>query len=89
MQEARLVIDNASPHKSKSFEENIPKWEAKGLKIFYLPPYSPKMNLIEILWRFMKYEWINFSAYKSWNHLVDYIDGVLNNFGQEYIITYG
>ncbi len=37
----------------------------------------------------MKYEWINFSAYKSWNHLVDYIDGVLNNFGQEYIITYG
>ncbi|MBF0343345.1 MAG: IS630 family transposase [Nitrospirae bacterium] len=87
--ETVIVIDNASPHTSKSFKKNIPKWKEKGLEIFYLPPYSPKLNLIEILWKFMKYEWINFSAYKSWKHLVDYIDDVLNNFGQEYIINYG
>jgi hypothetical protein len=33
------------------------------LIIKYLPPYSPELNLIEILWRFMKYYWLPFSAY--------------------------
>jgi transposase len=29
-------------------------------------PYSPELNLIEFLWRFMKYEWIEMSTYRSW-----------------------
>jgi transposase len=24
----------------------------------YLPPYSPELNLIEILWRHIKYRWL-------------------------------
>src|SRR3989475_9299105 len=59
-----VVMDNASIHTSEAFQEAIPKWEKKGLSIFYLPEYSPELNLIEILWRFMKYEWIEFWAYK-------------------------
>ena len=34
--------------------------------------YSPQLNLIEILWRFMKYEWIELNAYESWDSLVSY-----------------
>ena len=56
-----IVIDNASIHTSEEFQAKIPSWERKGLEIFYLPEYSPELNLIEILWRFMKYEWIDFS----------------------------
>ena len=63
------MVDNASIHTSEAFQEAIPQWETKGLSIFYLPQYSPELNLIEILWRFMKYEWIEFWAYTSFDHL--------------------
>ena len=35
----------------------------------YLPPYSPELNLIEILWRRIKYTWLPFSAYACLNAL--------------------
>ena len=50
-----VILDNASMHTSNDFLAKIPKWEKLGLFIKYLPPYSPKLNLIEILWRFIKY----------------------------------
>ena len=50
-----VVLDNATPHKSKKFMANIEKWEEQGLFIVYLPTYSPHLNPIEILWRKMKY----------------------------------
>ncbi|WP_445305668.1 transposase [Microcoleus sp. herbarium2] len=28
------------------------------MTLFELPSYSSELNLIEILWRFIKYEWI-------------------------------
>jgi transposase len=83
------LVDNASIHRSEAFQDKIPEWEKKGLSIFYLPEYSPELNLIEILWRFMKYEWINFSAYNSWNDLVNYVEGVIKDFGGKYKITFG
>ena len=69
-----IVMDNASIHTSEEFQAKIPSWERKGLEIFYLPEYSPELNLIEILWRFMKYEWIDFSAYSSWGSLVNCVE---------------
>src|SRR6266704_1650294 len=58
------------------------------LPIFYLPKYSPELNPIEILWRFIKYEWIELDAYKSWTHLVNYVENVLQNFGEKYKIIF-
>jgi hypothetical protein len=60
-----VLLDNAPMHRSKAFIQQIPKWVHKGLIIKYLPPYSPELNLIEILWRFIKYYWLPFSAYTS------------------------
>src|SRR5882672_1890409 len=60
----------------------------EGLSIFYLPEYSPELNLIEILWRFMKYEWIEFWAYTSFAHLVQYVEEVIKNFGEKYKINF-
>ncbi|MBC8642029.1 transposase [Caballeronia sp. EK] len=28
--------------------------------LFYRPPYSPKLNLIEIVWKHAKYHWRQF-----------------------------
>jgi transposase len=33
-------------------------WEERGLVLFYLPKHSPHLNLIEILWRMVKYLWL-------------------------------
>lgn len=83
-----VVVDNASIHTSMLFQNQIPKWEEKGLMVFYLPEYSPHLNPIEILWRFMKYEWIEFRAYTSWDQLVGYVEQVIRNFGDKYKINF-
>ena len=84
-----VVMDNASMHTSEAFQEAIPKWEKKGLAIFYLPEYAPELNLIEILWRFMKYEWIEFWAYTNFAYLIQYVEGVIKDFGDKYKINFG
>lgn len=45
-----IVRDNYSFHKSRVVKAEIPRWEAKGLDFFYLPPYRPELNLIEPEW---------------------------------------
>ena len=84
-----VVMDNSPIHTSETFQKNIPVWKDRGLDIFYLPKYSPELNCIEILWRFIKYEWIELDAYKSWTHLVNYVENVLQNFGEKYKIIFG
>jgi len=40
------------------------KAEELGIELFYLPAYSPNLNLIERLWRFVKKE-VLYSKYSS------------------------
>ncbi len=67
-----VLIDNASIHTSNLFKDNIDKWEAENLIIYNIPPYSPELNKIEILWRKIKYEWLDFSAYESFKSLKNF-----------------
>ena len=52
-----VVLDNASVH-AKAFKERSHIWQSRGLFVFFLPPYSPHLNIAEILWRKLKYEWL-------------------------------
>ena len=83
-----IVMDNASIHTSERLQAQIPVWKERGVEIFYLPKYAPELNCIEILWRFIKYEWIELDAYTSWTHLVNYVENVLQNFGEKYKIIF-
>jgi transposase len=83
-----VIMDKASFHRSKKIHEKISEWKDKKLEIFWLPSYSPQMNLIEILWRFMKYEWIEINAYQSWENLVNYVEKVIRDFGEKYVINF-
>ena len=57
-----VVLDNASVHKKsvhkKAVKERRAVWQERGLFVFFLPPYSPHLNIAEILWRKLKYEWL-------------------------------
>lgn len=64
-----VVLDNASAHRNKKIGERIPLWAARGLYIFYLPIYSPHLNIAETLWRKLKYEWLSAADYLDWENL--------------------
>lgn len=83
-----VFIDNAPMHRSQEFIDQIPKWVQKGLVVKYLPPYSPELNLIEILWRLMKYHWLPFSAYASFQCLCEAIEDILIRVGTDYTINF-
>ena len=44
-----VVLDNASIHRSGMFKEKLTGWLERGVRVYFLPPYSPELNLIEIL----------------------------------------
>lgn len=60
-----VVLDNARVHTSQQVQERRPFWQQRGLFIFYLPPYSPHLNIAEALWRKLKYEWLHPSDYAT------------------------
>ena len=64
-----IVLDNASVHRNKKIRELRELWEKRGLFLFYLPPYSPHLNLAETLWRIMKTKWIRPQDYASSDNL--------------------
>ena len=85
---AVLVLDNASIHTSAEVLERRDAWLAQGLILFYLPAYSPELNLIEIFWRKLKYEWLPLSAYLSFVALKQAIAEIFDNVGEKYQITF-
>ena len=83
-----LVIDNAPVHTSHEFKENLERWEKQGLTILPIAPYSPELNIIEILWRKIKYEWMPFTAYESFQSLKESLSDILANVGKSYTINF-
>jgi transposase len=60
-----VVLDNASVPVAKLIKQRRGVWEARGLYLFYLPRYSPHLNIVEILWRKLKYEWLSARDYET------------------------
>jgi len=83
-----VVMDNSSIHRSEEFAEYMARWKKKGLIIKYLIPYAPELNLIEILWRHIKYLWLPFSAYQCMEALQEALERILKDFGSKYHITF-
>lgn len=60
-----LVLDNAPVHTARSIKERRAMWEQRGLFLLYLPRYSLHLNIVETLWRKLKYEWLAPKDYDS------------------------
>lgn len=83
-----VVIDNAPIHTSAAFQAMIPAWEKQNMFLWFLPAYCPELNLIEILWKKIKYYWLPIDAYQSFEKLDEQLCEVLANIGTTYGICF-
>jgi transposase len=83
-----IVLDNGPIHRCEAVYEQQAKWEDQDMYLFFLPTYSPHLNPIEILWRFIKYRWLQKIHYGSWGRLKKAIFAIIRTFGQEYSICF-
>ncbi len=83
-----IVLDNAKVHSSKKIKDFIPIWENRGLFIFYLPTYSPHLNIIETLWRKLKYDWLRPQDYSSVDNLFYSVNQILASVGSDLFVNF-
>lgn len=86
--ETIVVLDNASIHRSNRFMDKQEEWKQKGLKLFFIPPYSPELNLIERLWKEIKYNWLKPQFIKTKKQLENQLLYVLKNIGEKFTISF-
>ena len=82
-----IVMDNASIHHHIE-PAIIERWLVKNrFAPLYLPPYSPELNLIEILWKNAKYHW---RAFTFWTResLMREVTDLIGGFGTKFHIDY-
>ena len=83
-----LVLDCAALHRCKAIKERLSTWRKRGLWLFYLPPYSPHLNLCETLWRVAKGKWLAPEDYQSKDKLHYSVTSVLNAVGKQATINF-
>ena len=82
-----LVLDNAPWHVSQKVKDKEQEWNEKNLYLFYLPVYSPHLNLIENLWRKIKYEWLKAKDYLSAESLKEALFNIVEQYDNEFSIN--
>ena len=70
-----LVLDNARYQKCQIVREFA---ERLNIELLYLPPYSPNLNLIERLWKFVKKKCLYSTYYANFSDLKRAITDCLN-----------
>lgn len=83
-----IVLDNAPWHTSELVRERQKVWEQKEVYLFFLPTYSPQLNLIEILWKKVKYEWLQVADYSSSATLKGAIFNIIRKYDREFNINF-
>ena len=70
-----LVLDNARYQKCKVVQNLA---EELGIELLYLPPYSPNLNLIERLWKFVKKKCLYAKYYEDFSRFSSAISDCLD-----------
>jgi len=83
-----VILDNATIHKSNDVKGKMKEWRQKGLWLQFIPAYCPELNLIELLWKQLKYKWTKKEHYTSFEKLWDSVCEILGNVGKKYHINF-
>jgi len=68
-----IILDNARYQKCKIVEEMAGHL---GIHLTYIPPYSPNLNLVERLWKYVKSK-LRIKYYDDFNEFRDQINSIL------------
>jgi putative transposase len=69
-----VVLDNGSLHTSHVVKEALPSLRERGIRLYYLPPYSPELNAIEPLFGVIKYTELPERTYPTVPALLDAVN---------------
>jgi hypothetical protein len=69
-----LVLDNARYQRCALVQDTA---KGLGIELLFLPWYSPNLNLIERLWKFVKKELLNSRHHQDFKRFQGAIDGCL------------
>lgn len=72
-----MILDNSRVHHAKLLETFLSE-NAERFTLVFLPPYSPKMNIIEGLWGWMKNEVINNAFFSNVNEISNAVQWFIN-----------
>lgn len=66
-----VILDNAGYQRGY-----VTRYSAnfKNIELLFLPPYSPQLNLIERLWKFVKSKCVNGMYYETFTSFCDEIE---------------
>lgn len=78
-----VVLDNARYQKCKAVQSLASEL---GIHLYYLPPYSPNLNLIERVWKFVKGK-IQTQYYDTFNEFCGKIDAVIHGTANQYRVS--
>jgi len=73
-----MVLDNARIHHAKLIQPFLEQ-HATRLEFVFLPPYSPKFNIVEGLWKWMKADVINNVFYHNVKEIRSNVKSFMNH----------
>ena len=76
-----LILDNARYQRCRRVQELA---ASLGMELLYLPSYSPNLNLIERLWKFVKKQCLYSKYYENFALFKEAITECLGKVGTEY-----
>lgn len=81
-----MVLDNARIHHAKLLKNFLKEKEGR-LQLEFLPPYSPNLNCIEGLWKWLKSEVINNVFFSCVKEIRNAVSGFINEINLNQNIT--
>jgi transposase len=82
-----LVLDNAGIHRSKVVRAALPDLRARGLYLYFLPPYSPELNAIERSFRAIKHHHLPARRYTTLAALHDAVQDAFTAYETRLILN--
>jgi transposase len=80
-----IILDNASIHRSKKTKKYLERH--KNIHLFYLPPYSPEYNPVEIFWRWIKPKVYGFTALGGLEELISRFRKFVWNYNEKRLVN--
>ena len=83
-----VVLDNARVHTAAKVKKQLDSWQQRGLFLFYLPTYSPHLNIAERLWKELKARWLKPQDYITTDSLFYAVTMALAAVGKHLFINF-